>query len=197
MSAKKKTSVARSAAPSNPVSVCFNVKGAPGVPVRLAVAGAGAPDGLLVTAGEPVSLVPGRYALVGDWSPNWDRRIFCGYVYSTPPLSVDCNVVVPEDGGDVEVPARMRCFTLRLGYDCESYRVRGYDGIMSPLQAPCYIAGSWSLPALDLTAIPTPESGRRAKTYALVTDGQAARLGQFVVENGRTYSFTPEPKEKK
>lgn len=187
--ATKKTSAATKAAPAepkSPVSVRFIVAG---VPITLAVSGKGDSKAMLITAGEEISLSPGRYAVVGEWSPNWDRRVFCGYVYSTPPLSVDCTVVVPAAGGDVEVPYKMRCFALELGEDCERYLVRGYDGVMSPLKVPCFMSGWWGVPALDITAIPTPESGRTAKNYSIVTSELAAKPGQIVVENGNTYSF--------
>lgn len=194
MSTQKKSSGARKAAPQTPVPVRFVIKEAPGVPVSLAVSGKGSGEAILVTAGAQVAILPGRYAVIGDWSPNWDRRVFCGYVYSTPPLSVDCVVVVPKGGGDIEIQARLRCFSIALGADCESYLVRGYDGYMSPLKTPCYIAGEWAVPALDINVIPTPESGRRVKNYKLVTLDLAAKDGKTLVENGKTYTFSPGPK---
>ena len=196
MATKKKTAVKKAAVaePKSPVPVRFVIAGAPGVPVRLSISWKGSSDALLITAGETVNLAPGSYSVLGDWSPNWDRRIFGGYVYSTPPLSVDCVVVVPAGGGDVAVPSKMRCFALEFGEDCESYRVRGYDGVMSPLKVPCFISGGWGFPSLDLTAIPTPESGRVAKTYKLVTLDLAVKPGNTLVEAGMTYRFSPEPK---
>lgn len=195
--ATKKTSAAKKAAatgPKPPVQVQFILADAPGAPARLVVSGKGVSGALFITAGSTVSIAPGRYAVVGEWSPNWDRRVFGGYAYSTPPLSVDCTVVVPEAGGDVPVPGVLRCFALTLGEDCERYMIRGYDGVMSPIKVPCFISGSWASPALDLIAIPTPESGRVAKRYSLVTDAGRAKPGQVVLEYGKTYSFSPEPK---
>lgn len=195
MSAKKKnTAAVRPAQQVTTVPVRFILSDAPGAPARLAVSVKGSQDALFITAGENTSLAPGRYAVVGEWSPNWDRRVFGGYAYSTPPLSVDCTVVVPEEGGDVPVPGVLRCFALTLGEDCERYLIRGYDGVMSPIKVPCFISGAWAFPALDLIAIPTAESGRGAKRYSLVTDAGCAKPGQVVPEYGKTYSFSPEPK---
>lgn len=196
MSAKKKNTAAvrpvQQAA--TPVPVRFILSDAPGAPARLAVSGKGVKGALFITAGSTISIAPGRYAVVGEWSPNWDRRVFGGYAYSTPPLSVDCTVVVPEEGGDVPVPGVLRCFALTLGEDCERYLIRGYDGVMSPIKVPCFISGAWAVPSLDLISIPTPESGRGAKRYSLVTDAGRAKPGQMVLEYGKTYSFSPEPK---
>lgn len=184
--ATKKTTAAKKAVseePKNPVPVRFIIAGAPDVPVRLSLARKGDAKAMLIAAGEEVSLVPGRYAVVGQWSPNWDRRVFCGYVYSTPPFSVDCSVVVPKDGGDVVIMPQMRCFALVPEDGCESYLIRGYDGYMSKVKTPCFISGSWSHPALTVATI---QPNSKQSQYELVS---AETEGCFAVENGKWYAF--------
>lgn len=176
------------------------VANAPDIPVQLALCARGGKP-FFVTAGQTVSLPAGKYAAAGNWFPNWDGRIFGGYVYPSPPLSVDCLVTIPEEGGDVPVEARFFCFALSLGKGCDHYRVRGYDGAMMRLpwmrDGRCFIQGAWSYPPLTIVAVPEPYQGLMEKSYEIVTDTAQMSDDVSLVQYGKTYAFdTAEYKER-
>ena len=178
----------KTAAPQAPVEVCLVIKGYPALPVTLTVCKARSADIILVPAGEMVFLPPGKYAVIGAWSPNWDGRVFGGgFVYTNPPLTIDCTVTIPQDGGLVEVEPRLDCFCLSLGEGCEKYRIRGYDGAMMDLPwmrgGRCYLQGQWAFPPLTVTAIEKDSQ----HTYELVTAPSDDAPDAVLVEYGQTY----------
>lgn len=196
MSTQRKPGARRSPAarPAPPmVEARLVIDLAPELPVVLALCAKGGQP-FTLTAGQTVLIPAGEYVAVGKWRPNWDGRIFGGFVYPTPPLSVDSAVVIPPEGGEVLVHARMDCFGLELSPGCNHYQIRGYDGAMMYLpwmrDGRCFISGAWSYPPLTLAAV--PGGGRVPRSYELVSDPAQVRDGVLLVEYGTTYAFKAE-----